>query len=85
MLTCDFLMHVRASRTIAREQIVQIERALFGSGKPSRHQLDMLFLVDTYLRRREPGWAELMTRARHTALAQLTEEALEAEPLAKVA
>ena len=63
MLACDLLMNVRASRTISDEQMAQLERLVFGRGVPSRDQIDLLVLIDTYLRRPDPGWTELLARA----------------------
>jgi hypothetical protein len=56
-------MDVRASHTISGEQLTQLEHLIFSSAEPSRDQLDLLFLLDTYLERRNPGWAELLARA----------------------
>ena len=68
MLACDLLMNVRASRTISDDQMVQLERLVFGRGVPSRDQIDLLVLIDTYLRRPHPGWTELLARAVPAAL-----------------
>jgi len=80
MLACDVLMHVRASRSLSGEQVAQLEALVFGGGVPGPDQLDMLYLIDTYLRRRDPRWADLMARA---ALALVA--AGECAPLAKAA
>jgi hypothetical protein len=68
MLACDLLMNVRASRTISGEQVTQLERMVFADGGPSREQLDLLCLIDTYLERPHPGWAPLFSRATLAAL-----------------
>jgi hypothetical protein len=68
MLTSDLVMDVRASRTITAEQVTSLERAVFGNGMPSGDQLDILFLIDTYLQRRDPRWAALLQRAAAAAL-----------------
>jgi len=63
MLTCDLLMEIKTSRRISGEQITRLERMVFGGGTPSRDQLELLLLLDTYLQRRDAGWAELLARA----------------------
>jgi hypothetical protein len=63
MLACDLIMAVRASRAISNEQIAALEKLVFSGGTPSREQLDLFYLVDTYLQRRDPRWAELLARA----------------------
>jgi len=63
MLACDLIMDVRASHSITSEQISRLERMVFAEGEPNRDQLDLLFLIDTYLERRNPGWAELLVKA----------------------
>jgi hypothetical protein len=68
MLTSDLLMEIRASRRISSEQIARLERMVFGSGTPSRDQLELLLLLDTYLQRRDAGWAELLARAAAAAV-----------------
>jgi hypothetical protein len=68
MLACDLLMEVRASRTITAEQVKQLDRLVFGAGCPSRDQLDLIFLIDTYLDRPDPRWAELFASAALAAL-----------------
>ncbi len=70
MLTSDLMMDVRASRTISADQVERLERMVFGEGAPSGEQLDLLFLIDTYLRRRDPRWGELLLRAAMSALVQ---------------
>ena len=82
MLACDFLMHVRASRAISGDQYSQLERLVFDGGGPSQEQLDILFIINSYLKRPDPRWADLMTRA---ALAVLAPPASAAEPIAKAA
>jgi hypothetical protein len=70
MLASDLLMDVRASRAISPDQMERLERMVFESGAPSGDQLDLVFLIDTYLQRRDPRWAELMARAAMAALVQ---------------
>ena len=68
MLVSDLLMEVRASRSLSADQVDRLERQVFGAGKPNREQLDLLFLVDTYLQRADPSWALLLSRAALSAL-----------------
>lgn len=68
MLASDLMVQVRASRSLSGNQVAQLERMVFGAGRPSRDQLDLLFLIDTYLQRADPSWGELLTRAAVTAL-----------------
>jgi hypothetical protein len=70
MLASDLLMDVRASRAISSDQVDRLERVVFESGAPSGDQLDLIFLIDTYLQRREARWGELMARAALAALVQ---------------
>ena len=70
MLASDMIMDVRASRTISADQVEQLERTIFASGSPSIEQLDLLFLMDTYLQRSDPRWAELLARAAQAAIGQ---------------
>jgi hypothetical protein len=70
MLASDLLMDVRASRAISHDQVDSLERMVFECGAPSSDQLDLVFLIDTYLQRRDPRWAELMARAAIAALVQ---------------
>ena len=69
MLASDIIMDVRASRTISPDQVATLERMVFGQGTPSGDQLDLLFLMDTYLQRPDPHWADLLARAAMIALA----------------
>ena len=69
MLASDLIMDVRASRSISADQMERLERMVFGNGKPSGDQLDLLYLMDTYLQRPDPRWADLLARAAMTALA----------------
>jgi hypothetical protein len=71
MLASDLIMDVRASRTISSDQMERLEKLVFGNGRPSGDQLDLLYLMDTYLQRPDPRWAELLARAAMTALAPL--------------
>ena len=68
MLASDLIMDVRASRDISADQVEQLERMVFAGGAPSVDQLDLLFLIDTYLERSDPRWADLLSRAAHEAL-----------------
>lgn len=79
MLACDFLTHVRASRTISNEQYAQLERLIFGAGTPTAEHLQMLRIISGYLKRPDPRWTDLMRRAVEAAAAQHEPE------LAKVA
>lgn len=63
MLACDLIIGVRAARAISAEQIVQLEKLVFGDGAPTRDQLDLFYLIDAYLQRRDLRWAELLARA----------------------
>ena len=85
MLACDLLMNVRASRAISGDQVAQLERLVFGRGTPSRDQLDILFLIDTYLRRPDPSWADLLARAALAALVPAAEAQSRPVPLARAA
>jgi hypothetical protein len=58
-------MHVRASRSLSSEQVGQLEKLIFSGGAPGRDQLDILYLIDAHLRRRDPRWVDLMDRAAH--------------------
>ncbi len=68
MLASDLIMDVRASRTISADQMERLEQMVFGNGGPDADQLDLLFLMDTYLERSDPRWADLLARAAHAAL-----------------
>lgn len=68
MLASDLIIDVRASRTISPDQVDRLERMVFGSGAPSGDQLDLLFLIDTYLQRPDQRWGELLARAAMAAL-----------------
>ena len=63
MLATDIFMDVRAARSISPEQVMRLERLVFANGAPSGDQLDLLYLMDTYLRRPDPLFAELLARA----------------------
>jgi hypothetical protein len=67
MLASDLIIGVRASRSISGEQLGRLERMVFATGVPGRDQLELLLLLDTYLERKNPGWAELLERAAHAA------------------
>ena len=68
MLACDLILEARASRSLSGDQVMRLERMVFGDGQPSRDQLDLLFLIDTYLERADPSWGALLTRAAVSAL-----------------
>jgi hypothetical protein len=70
MLASDLIIDVRASRTISADQVEQLERMIFASGAPSLDQLDFLLLLDTYMQRPDPRWADLLARAAHEVLIQ---------------
>lgn len=61
-------MDVRASRAISPDQVEQLEKMVFAGGAPSADQLDLLYLMDTYLERHDQRWADLLERAAHEAL-----------------
>ena len=63
MLACDLILEVRASRSLSAEQVTRLERMVFGTGKPTRDQLDMLFLINGYVVRADPSWGNLLARA----------------------
>ncbi len=85
MLTCDVLMHVRASRSLSGEQVAQLEALVFGAGVPGRDQIDILYLIDTYLQRRHPRWVDLMDRVAHTLVPAADAGQSSIAPLAKAA
>jgi hypothetical protein len=70
MLATDIFMDVRAARGISLDQIARLERLVFAEGGPTGDQLDLLYLMDTYLQRPDPRWAELLARAAKAALGQ---------------
>ena len=61
-------MDVRASRAISADQVEQLERMIFAGGSPTAEQLDLLLLIDTYLQRSDPRWADLLARAAQAAM-----------------
>jgi hypothetical protein len=63
MLATDIFMDVRAARAISPDQITRLESLVFSNGAPSGDQLDLLYLMDTYLQRPDPRWADLLARA----------------------
>ena len=67
MLASDLIVAVRASHSIGGEQLRRLEQMVFGTGVPGRDQLELLLLLDTYLERKNPGWAELLERAANAA------------------
>ena len=62
MLACDLILEVRASRCLNRDQVLRLERMVFGHGAPNRDQLEMLLLIDSYGLRTDPSWAQLLAR-----------------------
>jgi hypothetical protein len=80
MLASDLIVDVRASRHISADQVDELERMVFAGGAPSLDQLDLLFLIDTYLQRSDPRWAALLSRAAHEALPNGEKAAAFAEP-----
>ena len=43
---------------------------VFANGAPSGDQLDLLYLMDTYLQRPDPRWADLLARAAMATMKQ---------------
>jgi hypothetical protein len=70
MLATDIFMDVRAARSISPEQVMRLERLIFANGAPSGDQLDLLYLMDTYLRRSDPLFADLLARAAAATMGQ---------------
>ena len=68
MLACDLVLQVRASRSLTGEQISYLDNIVFGAGKPSRENLDLIMLIDGYVQRADPSWGALLTRAAMAAL-----------------
>lgn len=68
MLACDLVLQVRASRSLTCEQISYLDRIVFGAGKPSRDNLDLIMLLDRYVQRADPSWGALLARAAMAAL-----------------
>ena len=79
MLACDLMVEVRASRSLSGDQVSRLERMIFAAGKPSRDQLELLFLIDTYLERADPSWGSLLNRAAAAALTRTPGGAAEGE------
>jgi hypothetical protein len=71
MLACDLMVEVRASRSLSGDQVAKLERMIFAAGAPSRDQLELLLLIDTYLERADPSWGALLDRAAASALQPL--------------
>jgi hypothetical protein len=61
MLASDLILEVRASRSLSAAQVRQLERELMDG--VDRHALELLFLLDRYARRADPGWPPLLARA----------------------
>jgi hypothetical protein len=72
MLATDIFMDVRAARGISVDQIMRLERLVFAEGAPTGDQLDLLYLMDTYLQRPDPRWADLLARAALASLGSKT-------------
>jgi hypothetical protein len=70
MLATDIFMDVRAARSISPDQVMRLERVVFANGAPSGDQLDLLYLMDTYLRRPDPLFADLLARAAMVTMKQ---------------
>ena len=70
MLATDIFMDVRAARSISPDQVMRLERLVFANGAPSGDQLDLLYLMDTYLRRPDPLFADLLARAAMATMKQ---------------
>ena len=85
MLACDLIVDVRASHTISGERLKRLEHMVFAAGAPGRDQLELLLLLDTYLERRNPGWAELLARAAEAADAATERSVASIAPHAKAA
>ena len=77
-MACDLILEVRASRSLSAEQVTHLERMVFGTGRPTRDQLDMLFLINRYVLRADPSWGNLLARAAVAALVAGAEPASEA-------
>ena len=67
-MACDLILEVRASRSLSADQVARLERFVFGAGRPSREQLDMLFVIDRYVVRADVSWGHLLARAAVAAL-----------------
>ena len=67
-MACDLMVEVRASRSLSGDQVTKLERMIFEAGNPDRDQLELLFLIDTYLERADPSWGELLHRAAASAI-----------------
>ena len=75
MLATDIFMDVRAARHISADQISRLESLVFSDGGPSGDQLDLLYLMDTYLQRPDPRWGDLLARAASALGSQKTAKA----------
>jgi len=85
MLACDLILAVRASKSVSADQVKSLERMVFGSGTPSREQLELLFLIDGYALRADPSWAALLARAALSALVAPPGELAQASAVARAA
>ena len=85
MLACDLIVDVRASHSISPEQLRRLEHMVFAAGVPGRDQLELLLLLDTYLERKNTGWAELLARAAQAADAAIERPMASVAPQAKAA
>jgi hypothetical protein len=54
----DIVAEVRASRSISADHVKRLKQAI--DGKPDRHQLSLLLLVDGYAERADPSWQALL-------------------------
>lgn len=63
MLACDFIMEVRASRTVTAQQVAQLENAVPIGSTLIAEELDILFQIDHYAERADASWTRLLARA----------------------
>lgn len=75
MLASDLVLSVRASRSLTSEQVSALERFAFGSGEPNRDQIDLLFLIDSYVKRPSIRWMSLVQRAMEVRTAEIISKA----------
>ena len=75
MLASDLVLSVRASRSLTAEQVSALERYAFGSGEPNRDQIDLLFLIDSYMKRPSIRWMSLIQRVMEVTTAEIISKA----------
>ncbi len=85
MLACDLILAVRTSKSVSADQVKSLERMVFGAGRPSLEQLELLFLIDGYALRADPSWAALLDRAAVGALVAAPGELAQASAVARAA